>query len=77
MHFLELPTWSCCCPWQQQQFAEQTRQKIILTIKRMDHLSLLAAFAHLVILGALTVRIVAGQKAAVVEVVYLLSSRPN
>jgi hypothetical protein len=41
----------------------------------MDHLSLLAAFTHLVILGALTVHIVAGQKAAV-EVVYLLS-RPN
>jgi hypothetical protein len=43
----------------------------------MDHLSLLAAFAHLVILGALTVRIVAGQKAAAVVKVVYLSSRPN
>lgn len=72
MHFLRtahvvLPPW--------RQFAEQTRQKNILTIKRMDHLLLLAAFAHLVILGALTVHIVAGQKAAV-KVVYL-SSCPN
>jgi hypothetical protein len=41
-------------PWRQ--FAEQTRQKNILTIKRLDHVLLLAAFAHLVILGALTVR---------------------
>jgi hypothetical protein len=42
----------------------------------MDHLLLLAAFAHLVILGNPDcARIVAGQKAAV-EVVYL-SSPPN
>jgi hypothetical protein len=72
MHFLRaahvvLPPLAAVC--------QTNKTKNILTIKRMDHLLLLAAFAHFVILGALTVRIVAGQKAAV-EVVYL-SSHPN